>query len=218
VNDHSASSAVTGGFALPSDAAAVRNPADGTLIQLKGANLSQPLERDPQFLRLLAERKMAEASSLFLQTFRGEFRLKDPAAELKANPAESDDLGYTHVRFRQFYAGMPVKGGELIVHWNRNHQIYLVNGRYAPTPENVAAAPAIDRARAVAIALAAAVPNASECPDCTAELAVYTAETQPPRLAYRVHVSGFIRRTQDVWVDANDGRILQQLQLDKTFR
>lgn len=45
-----------------------------------------------------------------------------------------DDLGQTHVKLRQRIDGLPVVGGEVLVHAKRSGKVFAVNGRFVPQP------------------------------------------------------------------------------------
>jgi len=64
----------------------------------------------------------AEAALSFLNEYRDLFKLKDAAQEFKHSRTDKDNLGFTHVRLRQQYKGIPVHGGELITHFNPQRQ------------------------------------------------------------------------------------------------
>ena len=68
---------------------------------------------------------------------------------------ETDELGQTHVRFQQHLRGLPVVGGEYLVHADREGRVIAMNGHYAidsdlPWYPTVDAWGAIERAAAQA--------------------------------------------------------------------
>jgi vibriolysin len=74
--------------------------------------------------------------------------------ELRQKSARADDLGTTHVRLQQYVDGLPVVGGELVVHIDTaTTEIYLVSGRFLPAGD-LPTTPAIDAHRAVEAFLA----------------------------------------------------------------
>jgi bacillolysin len=50
------------------------------------------------------------------------------AEDLQVRSTRTDDLGFTHVRYDQVRKGIPVVGGELILHVNTRGQVYAANG------------------------------------------------------------------------------------------
>ncbi len=73
----------------------------------------------------------------FINDNKNLFRLQNPSVELKHSETVIDNEGKKHIRFSQFYEGVPIWGKELIVHFDAENQIYLINGRYVPTPSDI---------------------------------------------------------------------------------
>ena len=49
-------------------------------------------------------------------------KIKDPSSEFKLIKTSQDDLGMTHIRIQQTYHGLPVYGGEMIIHGPGNNE------------------------------------------------------------------------------------------------
>lgn len=81
--------------------------------------------------------------------------LSNPEAELALAGADQDDLGLTHVRFKQVHNGVPVFGGELITHLDSTSVRDLVSGRVYESARRVDTAPKIGAAQAIEAAKAA---------------------------------------------------------------
>lgn len=129
-----------------------------------------------------------------------------------------DAAGRTHVRLAQTHAGLPVFGGEVVVHMDARG-ITAVSGTWIPGTD-VDLAPAVDEAVATDAALAAASklsrdPAALVVVD--AHLAIFRTgllrgvrgET---RLAWSVETAGGDERWQ-VWIDATTGAVLEHYAL-----
>ncbi len=65
-----------------------------------------------------------------------------PVPELRTERTERDALGVEHVRFRQLHNGVPVTGGELIVHL-RGDAVVAANGKLVPDLEGIGTEPVI---------------------------------------------------------------------------
>jgi len=90
----------------------------------------------------------------FLDRERALFGLRSVAAELRPLPIEPDhQRGFSHIRFEQIAAGLPVFGRQLVVHLDPTNQIVAVNGHFEPGIE-IDPRPAIAPAAAQTIALA----------------------------------------------------------------
>jgi Zn-dependent metalloprotease len=99
----------------------------------------------PAFVRgELAAGRVAGAGGLeaALQKLAPVFRLAP--GELEARGEETDALGARHVRFQQRRHGLPVVGGELVVHVDAGGTVYAVNGSARAEP--VSDVPAVDAA------------------------------------------------------------------------
>lgn len=146
----------------------------------------------------------AEAAARFFTAFAPLYGLTDAGAELVLAEESPDDLGMTHLHYRQVYAGLPVYNGELVAHIAADGQVTSVNGSFVPNlslspqPE-IAAAGAVEAARQAAGAAGALTIEAPE-------LLVYT---QGPNrhLAWsvRLDIDGYVTR---IFVDAHTGQSL----------
>src|SRR5215216_2705405 len=74
-----------------------------------------------------AERAADPAMDL-AKRFGVEFGLRDPERELTEMRRRQMGDGRLSVRYQQTYAGIPVMGGELIVHTNEEGDLYSING------------------------------------------------------------------------------------------
>ncbi len=81
----------------------------------------------------------------FMAANRGVFRLNDPHAEAQVVRAETDELGKTHIRFQQYYRGVPVWGADFYAHFDGS-AMYCFNGRYEATPSSVNTVPTVSEA------------------------------------------------------------------------
>jgi len=73
-------------------------------------------------------------------------------SEAAVKRTQTDRLGYTHVRLEQRYKGIPVVGGELIVHRNKQNITYQINGKYMEDI-TVSVEPGIEAQTAVQVGL-----------------------------------------------------------------
>ncbi len=67
----------------------------------------------------------------FLARHRGRLGISDVTTELVPLEPQRDSLGFTHVRYRQMYGGLPVVGGEAAVHLNESGRVYAVSAMFA---------------------------------------------------------------------------------------
>jgi Zn-dependent metalloprotease/subtilisin family serine protease len=53
-------------------------------------------------------------------------------SEMRITQIQNDFLGNRHIRMMQYYKEIPVIGSDIIVHVNKQNEIYLVSGNYSP--------------------------------------------------------------------------------------
>lgn len=201
---------------LPADTAIQRNKADGSVRSLKGSNLSLGLEQDEYFLSLQQGNRNEEIAICFLQAFRGVFKLYSPLKEMLPVVADPDEEGRTHVRFRQLYAGLPVRNGEITVHLSAEKKVYLVEGRYYPTPAQLGTHAHVSDQEATSVARESLAWDGSAKRRYQTEGAVYMDMENRPHLAYRVTSYERSGRDWEIWIDANTGAILSKSLLTKS--
>lgn len=68
--------------------------------------------------------------SEFFKDYRSEFGVVNAQNEFKQKSIRDDSLGFRHIRLQQMVGYIPVFGNEYIIHFNRDSEIYAVNGNY----------------------------------------------------------------------------------------
>ena len=195
---------------LTPDATLLRDENNGTIIYLKGQKLSGILESEKHFRELRTKNNAAEIATLFITVLRHEFRITDPRNELVVTSVSTDDLGLTHVRFIQVYQRVPIAYSEIIVHLDRENHVYLVNGRYIPTPESLNTRPEITPAEAKDIVSSDLQKDVSDALREPLELIIFPQSETGARLAFRIEI---LMRVDEGWVyfiDAVNGKILER--------
>ena len=152
-------------------------------------------------IRALAEKRLAEKAA--------ERGLE--AGALTISGSTVDQTSIVHVRVRQSHRGIPVFGGEAILHYRANGELFgetddLVSQISVSTKPTIGAADAVARAA-----------DAARCADCAtsappAALWIIRRE-QKDHLAYRVQLprgTGPGPARPVVFVDAHDGAVLLQ--------
>ncbi len=147
------------------------------------------------------------------------------ALPLRELDVSHDASNITHVRLDQLHDGMPVLGGQLIVHVT-DAGIVGVNGTWVAGLK-IPASPSISRLDAAGIAHGAALKQAQPASLMSlrvggAELAVLRDGILDPRKARRDHLAWRVQIDGDerfqVWVDATTGELLETLPLNHHAR
>ena len=195
-----------------------RDPRLGTITFLKAPNLSERLEHDPDFAQLQASKQFGDLARAFLYAYRADFRLTQPTNELQVHSVTTDDLGLTHVRLQQTFHDVPVWAAELIVHLTADTQVYLVQGRYIPTPHDLSTDPSLTKQAALQRAADHLGKPLTGCLQCQATLVIFASEDTAPRLAYHVSALLGVAEGWELMIDAQTGAILQKLSAIQTAR
>ena len=148
----------------------------------------------------------------------GAIQITGEPDELIRTTSQADQLGQWHVRYRQRHDGLPVFGGELIVHVDkRAGRAYgISDGLMRIRSHQVQ--PAIDRI-AARLAAIAELPQAQDA-ELTDELGWYDASTGP-RLSWQIRVRNLALVPPLDWlvyVDAHQGHILRAYNDLRTLR
>ncbi|MBI4831013.1 MAG: peptidase M4 family protein [Candidatus Lindowbacteria bacterium] len=130
--------------------------------------------------------------------------MKAAGSQATVQKIQIDELGYKHIRLAQQYKGLPVVGGELIVHINDKNIIYQINGKYLPKVE-VAVEPAIDADAALQIGLDEQKDKAYMHVSQEPSLVIYGS-----KLAYHYVISheGEVPGQWFYYVDAHTGELI----------
>ena len=167
---------------------------------------------------------LASSAYNYLEAVKPYLKLANPDAELNISDSQEDEIQTSHLRMKQMYKGVPVYGGEMILHKKDNEEISLLNGHFYPTPqiENVKPSLSEDKISKLAISdlskssivkvMTATEMKMLKYEKPKTELLIYhqNEKADGERLAYHVTVRpNFLER----WVyimDANSGEILDK--------
>ncbi len=179
----------------PGEVSVVLRPLAGTPRQIKGEVLqSVQAGSDPPLT----------TARTFLRTNCDLLRLDDPNAELVLVRRHTDELGRTHLRFRQQYQGVPVWPADIIVHLSPEGHVDVVNGAFVPTPKDLSTVPALNEAAAVEYARTG-LTDGAEAEVAASELIIYAPGDTPPRLAWKLELAIDVTAQWVVVIDAING-------------
>ncbi len=163
----------------------------------------------------------AEQVQGYLLAAKPVLKLDDPTKELEVKLTTTDELGIRHTRLRQLWQGVPVHGGEAVLH-EKDGKFYLFNGRYFPSPKLADVVPVISAETAGQIALAhvsgeEAVKNLTSNDlkllampqQAKADLVIYH-KSNAPYLAWHVTVVPNLAARYSYFVDAKTGEVLNR--------
>jgi Zn-dependent metalloprotease len=160
----------------------------------------------------------AAMSAAFFAEYGGVFGIRNPGTELSLLQVDTDAFGLVTTRYQQVYQGIPVYGAVLFVHFNRAGQIMSANGRFVPdlnlSPVPALAGEAAGNAAVRAVAKGAAAADLSASAPALVIYHPGMVQNQPAvaRLAYYVVVGNGFDVRQFVFVDAQNGFVLDQFE------
>lgn len=151
--------------------------------------------------KMAAGEAMRELGPVFRTTVDDDFV---PNKEFK------DDLGQVHVRMQQRYRGLPVVGGEVIVHM-KEEKVIGVNGHFVPDI-TIDDKPDLADVEAIEVAFNEIAASSKKNILTAAELVVYAGEEREAYLAWS-QVIGYYDREGNlqidrIFADARQGRLL----------
>lgn len=183
----------------PGDVSVVLRPTVGTPYQIEGAVLQQA-----QYGFAAGSDPHLTTARTFLRTNCDLLRLDDPHSELVLVRRHTDELGRTHLRFRQQYQDLPVWPADVIVHLNPDGHVDVMNGVFVPTPKKLGTVPVLDEATAVEYARTG-LTDGAEAEVTAAELIIYAPGDTPPRLAWKLELDISLTSRWLVVIDAING-------------
>ncbi|MEM7659628.1 MAG: M4 family metallopeptidase, partial [Bacteroidota bacterium] len=162
-----------------------------------------------------------------LVSLKRDLQVNDPTQEFAMKHQEMDALGHTHVKFQQYYQGIPVYASEVIVHFPPTEEVRLT-GRYHRTPNLDNLSPTLNQQQAKAMAIQEVQKHAEhvhlspfwqEILDYTepkVELVIYPADRTDgtDRLAWQVTIRPNVLHRWEYMFDAHTGEML--LEYDHT--
>ena len=183
----------------PGEVSVVLRPTAGTPRQIKGA----VLQHAAYGFAAGSDSHLTTART-FLHTNCDLLRLDDPHAELVLARRHTDELGRTHLRFRQQYQGLPVWPADVIVHLNPDGHVDVMNGVFVPTPKKLSTVPVLDEATAVEYARTG-LADGDKAEVTASELIIYAPGDTPPRLAWKLELDISLTSRWLVVIDAING-------------
>lgn len=156
----------------------------------------------------------------YLEAIKEPLQIENPAEEFFIQKINTDNLGQQHIRMQQQFQGIKIYNAEIIAH-AKDHDIYLVNGRYYPTPQLGDVTPSIDVQNAQQIArddvgtfktLSFEEKKYVAGEQFESELVIFFPEknTTNPKLAYHLTVIPNMTERWEYLIDAENGNVLNK--------
>jgi Zn-dependent metalloprotease len=161
----------------------------------------------------------ATAAYQFLDKVKNVLQITNTEGSFELTEATTDQWQQTHLRMQQYHLGLPVYGGEVILHTLRD-TLRILNGRSFPSPRITNVAPAINRSLAEKMAMTDvgkkaiirpfADPFTNQFTRTLQELVIYHPSQNPedPRLTWHLTLRPNLMERWEYFVDAQSGEVL----------
>ena len=164
-----------------------------------------------------AAQSAEDRARFFLSIYGALVGVKDQASELRYLRTDKDQTGTLHARFVQRYNGLPVFGGDTVVHMN-DRGILAVSGALVPDLAGLSTVPVLTltQAHSAALSRVAELHPKAALSVTDAALAIYRSgllgesQVQRNELAWTVTVRGAGVHEQ-LWISARTGAILNRI-------
>ena len=176
---------------------------------------------NPTFTKLSknAKKSQAELTMDFLSSVKTDLKVKNPSEEFRLVADEKDEYGIRHIKLEQKYKGIPLYGGESILHSDKTGAVSFLAGKVFPTP-NIGVTASINPSAAIDLCLkdlakttiiqkTGAVNKFISLDPDKAELFIIN-EDNKTQLAYNVTVRPNILERWVYFIDANSGEVISK--------
>jgi bacillolysin len=152
-----------------------------------------------------------ESIKTFLNRYKGLFKLDKPEEELKLEKSRTDDLGFTHLRYFQYYKGIRVWGKDISFHYNNSGKLQTINGHYEPTPIEIKEIKyLVSSEQALLIVVDDLKLKDKPLQENNAEKIIYFDQTARPHLAWFIEIVPNLMDDFYYFIDAQDGKIIHK--------
>jgi Zn-dependent metalloprotease len=180
----------------------------GVVSLVQGENLSQDLEKNPQYQQMAENGSFGDMATVFVDFFKIPFQLEDPKSELSVTRVQEDDLGFHQVRLAQNYKSVPVMYSEIIVHFDRDDHVYLVQGQHIPTPKKLNLNPAMTLDEVIQ-----GLTDHGDVSPANTDLGpvILPLDDGSPKLVYQLRSQVSLTDQSILLVDANTGEVVRKV-------
>ncbi len=150
-----------------------------------------------------------DAAKEFLQDNKELFGNLDIENELVKDRRLVDNIGMTHVSFQQCYKGVPVFGGSVRVHFDRNGRISSISSKLVPDLD-ISTDPKILASKAEKVALEHAGEGAVTVEERAPQLIIFP-QNEEFYLCWKVQLDGHAQKEPAEWIyfiDAEKGNVI----------
>lgn len=166
---------------------------------------------------------MVNSAHEYLNNIQQAMRIDNTNEEFESLNIWTDDINHTHIKMQQYYKGVIVYGGQVILH-AKSGEIYLFNGTYYPTPKisDVNAVVQSPIAEDIALADVATITSIGEMKSfgmeqleyemTVSELVIYhnDRDINSEKLAWHITLRPNFLETWEYFVDAKTSEVIHK--------
>jgi len=170
---------------------------------------------------IASESSMKKEALNFLIEKKSILKLDHPEKELLLKGINKDNLGMTHIKYKQQYLGLDIWGKEIVVHLDRFGNVKTFNGEFSQSPKEIKnVSEGISSASAVSIAknnLSKIIPILAlsnemkkilEYEGPSSQKIIWHDKHNKPHLVWWVKIRSDVKNNWYYFVDAKTGEIL----------
>ena len=170
-----------------------------------------------------SEEAVVQACYNYLDRIKTAMHVQNPEEEFFTETQWEDELGFTHVKMQQYYHGLEVFGGEVLLHGSMG-LINRFNGTYYPTPVVADLTPGLSEEEAVRIVIKDVSTLVKymrlsdevktfyhyDGPEVTLVIYHFNRELDSERLAWHIRIRPNVLDWYDYFVDAETGEVINK--------
>lgn len=164
-----------------------------------------------KFLKKGNLESMEKIARKFISDNRNLLNLSNPMEELKIKKQWTDKTGKKHFKYRQTVNDIPIFGKELSVHLDENNSVYMLNGRFEITPEEINTSPNITEEEALTSVLEHLDFREQPLIDPKSEKVIYTHPNGEMILTWEIDITPTIDERWIYFINAIDGQFVHRI-------
>jgi Zn-dependent metalloprotease len=170
-----------------------------------------------------SEESKLQAAYQFMDNIKQGMRIVNPEVEFQPIQQWDDNLGFDHIKMQQYFDGIKVYGGQVVLH-GKNGLMNTLNGTYFPTPKLQKSNPDLTNSKAIEIVkndvsafTQYVIPelrddNLLAYKETESELVIYhfKLDVSNEKLVWHITVRPNLLERWEYFIDANSGEIINK--------
>ena len=154
----------------------------------------------------------------YVNQLKGIYNIKNASEELSILSATTDHKGHSHTRLQQHFDGVPIYGGDMIVHEDADHDIYLIQGSPVQVNHDIDTEPKLSMADVRKLAIANTtnyipfpqlIAGLTSREQIVSHLKIYN-KAGTSKLIYEVEIYPNLGSKKTMLIDAYNGELIEE--------